>query len=70
VFNANAPDDSQGADLFAVLLRPSGPDTHSGALMLPTGLPSGDYILQVQVTDTPADRHRILRVPISWRESR
>ncbi|MFQ5742708.1 MAG: VWA domain-containing protein [Acidobacteriota bacterium] len=53
----------QSARLFPTPLRRTATNIHQGTLLLPTGLPTGDYILQVVITDPAAGRHKIFRLP-------
>jgi len=54
----------QSAKLFPLALRRIGPVTHSGSAPLPPGMPPGHYIVQLTITDPPAEHLKVVRLPI------
>jgi hypothetical protein len=64
VLSADDPgtDATQGARLFPLALRRVSVDMHRGSLPLPTGMPPGEYVVQLVITDPPAGEHRVIRL--------
>ncbi len=58
------PDSAQGARLFPLALRRVAVDIHRGSVPLPTGMPPGDYVVQLVITDPPAGEHQVIRLPL------
>lgn len=54
----------QGAKLFPIALRRVAGATHRGSAPLPPGMPPGHYVVQLVITDPPAEQHRIVRLPV------
>ncbi len=61
---AGADEDQRGARLFPLAMRPAGGGVHHGLIPLPTGMPPGHYVVQLLITDSPAEEHQIVRLPI------
>jgi len=62
---ADGGDPAQGARLFSMAMRPSGPGLHRGSLLLPPGMPPGRYVVELQITDEAMRRDET--VPINLR---
>ncbi len=57
-------DETHGARLFPLALRRVAVDIHRGSLPLPTGMPPGEYVVQLVITDPPAGEHSVVRLPL------
>jgi VWFA-related protein len=66
VFLATSDGDGeqQGAKLFPMPLRRIAANIHRGSAPLPPGMPPGRYFVQLVITDPPAEKHKVVRLPI------
>ncbi len=54
----------QGTRLFPLAMRRAAGGVHHGMIPLPSGMPPGNYFVQLVITDPPADEHKIVRLPL------
>jgi hypothetical protein len=64
LLEADESQPQQGAQLFPMALRRVAANVHRGSAPLPPGMPPGHYVVQLVITDPPAEQHRIVRLPI------
>ena len=57
-------DPQQGARLFPVPMGPTGLGLHYGTLLLPSGMPPGRYIVELQVTDGAVRQDAVVRLSV------